>query len=159
MPVCHITFSCNTYLTLFCHDKPLNMITYCLIASFKLLAKKNCTIKNTHVWSELGAYKIDKDRTKHQYFPFIHWCTRSLQSGFKKTSLSSFSPNIGGPTKISLLQVFMEPVKHVSKSFFSTFDCKWVRGIISGSKSMGNSWEDLDKVLNLQDGKFRNVTY
>jgi len=60
---------------------------------------------------------------------------------------------------MSSLQVFMEPVKHVSKSLFSTFDCKWVRGIISASKSVGNSWEDLDKVFNLQERKLRYVRY
>ena len=52
---------------------------------------------------------------------------------------------------MSSLQVFVEPVEHVSKSLFSTFDCEWVGGIISASKSVANSWEDLDKVLNLQE--------
>lgn len=50
------------------------------------------------------------------------------------------------------LQIFVEPVEHVGKSLFGAFDSKWVSGIISASKSMGNSWEDLDKVLNLQRG-------
>jgi hypothetical protein len=51
---------------------------------------------------------------------------------------------------MSSLQVFVEPVEHASKSLFSAFDSGWVGGIISASKSMGNSWQYLDKVWNLQ---------
>jgi hypothetical protein len=51
----------------------------------------------------------------------------------------------------SSLQVFVEPVKHVSKSFFSRSDGKRVGGIISASKSMCNSWKDLGEVWYLQE--------
>jgi hypothetical protein len=52
---------------------------------------------------------------------------------------------------VSSVQVFVEPVEHVCKSLFSAFNSERVGGIVSASKSMGNSWEDLDKVFNLQE--------
>ena len=45
---------------------------------------------------------------------------------------------------MSSLQVFMEPVKHVNKSLFSTFDFKWVRGIQSARGKV-----EICEVLNL----------
>ena len=79
------------------------------------------------------------------------WCA-SLQSRIKEIHFCFIHLKQSCTDKdMSSLQVFVEPVEHVSKSLFSTFDCEWVGGIISASKSMGNSWEDLDKVLNLQE--------
>ena len=59
---------------------------------------------------------------------------------------------------MSSLQVFVEPVEHVSKSLFSGSYGERVAGIISASKSMLGSWKDLGEVWNLQEQEIMSDT-